>query len=258
MYCKYCGKEISDDSVFCQFCGKKVNDGTISSINHEKEESQKKKNYTWIFVLLLIVIGGGGYYFINERIQEEEKYVKTHGTINGHEYVDLGLPSGLKWATCNVGANRPEDYGNYYAWGEIKTKSEYTRDNSITFNKKFKDIGGDTRYDVARANWGDTWRLPTRAELKELENRCTWKWTTQNGVRGYKVTGPNGKSIFLPAAGYRDGASLYLGGNFGVYWSSTPTATYDDGAYYLYFIGGDELVDYIGRYYGHTVRPISE
>ena len=89
MYCKYCGKEISDDSVFCQFCGKKMNDGTISSINHEKEEPEKKKNYTWIFVLLLIVIGGGGYYFINERIQ----YVKTHGTINGHEYVDLGFIS---------------------------------------------------------------------------------------------------------------------------------------------------------------------
>lgn len=129
MYCKYCGKEIANDSVFCQFCGKKLNDGTISSINHEKEEPQKKKSQAWIFVLLLIVIGGGGYYFINERIQ----YVKTHGTINGHEYVDLGLPSGLKWATCNVGANKPEDYGNYYAWGEIKTKSEYTSDNSITY-----------------------------------------------------------------------------------------------------------------------------
>ena len=260
MYCKYCGKEISDDSVFCQFCGKKMNDGTISSINHEKEEPQKKKNYTWIFVLLLIVIGGGGYYFIgggyyfiNERIQ----YVKTHGTINGHEYVDLGLPSGLKWATCNVGANKPEDYGNYYAWGEIKTKSEYTSDNSITYDKRFKfnDISGDTRYDAARANWGGTWRLPTDTELEELTYKCTWTWTTQNSISGCKVTGPNGNSIFLPAAGYRYGASLYHDGDDGDYWSST---SYDYGAYGLNFDGGYEYLYSANRYSGLTVRPVSE
>lgn len=257
MYCKYCGKEISDDSVFCQFCGKKMNDGTISSINYEKEEPQKKKNYTWIFVLLLIVIGGGGYYFINERIQ----HVKTHGAINGHEYVDLGLPSGLKWATCNVGANKPEDYGNYYAWGEIKTKSEYTSDNSITYGKLFKfknDINGDARYDAARANWGGTWRLPTDTELEELTYKCTWTWTTQNSISGCKVTGPNGNSIFLPAAGYRYGSSLYDAGRNGYYWSSTPIDYNYDHACGLFFYNGYDLVYNHYRLYGLTVRPITE
>ena len=232
------------------------------SISVPVSEPEKKKNYTWIFVLLLIVIGGGGYYFINERIQEEEKYVKTHGAINGHEYVDLGLPSGLKWATCNVGANKPEDYGNYYAWGEIKTKSEYTSDNNITYDKRFKfnDISGDARYDAARANWGGTWRLPTRAELEELEDKCTWTWTMQNGVKGYKVTGPNGNSIFLPAAGALHGTSLYNDGSTGLYWSSTPDDYYFDyGAYCLgFYYRLEDVYCYDTRFDGLTVRPITE
>ena len=230
------------------------------SISVPVSEPEKKKNYTWIFVLLLIVIGGGGYYFINERIQEEEKYVKTHVTINGHEYVDLGLPSGLKWATCNVGANKPEDYGNYYAWGEIKTKSEYTSDNSITYDMRFKfnDISGDARYDAARANWGGTWRLPTYTELEELTYKCTWTWTTQNSISGYKVTGPNGNSIFLPAAGYRYGTSLSGDGDDGYYWSSTPGDYNDDRAYFIGFNSDGQRMYFIDRLIGQTVRPISE
>ena len=263
MYCKYCGKEISDDSVFCQFCGKKLNDGTISSINHEKEEPQKNKSQAWIFVLLLIVIGGGGYYFINERIQ----YVKTHGTIKGHEYVDLGLPSGLKWATCNVGANKPEDYGNYYAWGETATKSKYTEDNSLTYWHSISSLQSQgiidgnsnltTQHDAATANWGGSWRMPTYDEQEELLNNCTWEWTTQNGVNGHKVTGTNGNSIFLPAAGRRCGSSLDSDGDFGYYWSSTPYDGYY-GAYVLFFSDGREDMHCYFRYYGQTVRPITE
>ncbi|MBO7283756.1 MAG: PEGA domain-containing protein, partial [Bacteroidales bacterium] len=113
-------------------------------------------------------------------------------TINGHEYVDLGLPSGLKWATCNVGASSPEEYGDYYAWGEIETKSEYTKDNSKTRGKSMSDISGNTMYDVACAKWGGSWRLPTKKELEELESKCKWEWTTINGKKGYKVTGPHG------------------------------------------------------------------
>ena len=135
--------------------------------------------------------------------------------INGHEYVDLGLPSGLKWATCNVGASSPSDYGNYYAWGETSTKSEYTESNSKTRGKNMGDIGGNSAYDAARANWGGSWRLPTKAEFEELLNRCTWTWTSQNGHKGYLVKGPNGRSIFIPAAGGRDGSSLYLAGEYG-------------------------------------------
>lgn len=144
------------------------------------------------------------------------------GTVNGHGYVDLGLS--VKWATCNVGASSPSGYGNYYAWGETSTKSSYTSDN-YKYDLGWvgsQDIGGDisgTEYDAARANWGAAWRMPTLDELKELEEKCTWTWTSQDGHYGYRVTGPNGKSIFLPAAGYYDDGGLHHESE-GLYWSS--------------------------------------
>ncbi len=178
---------------------------------------------------------------------------------NGHEYVDLGLPSGLKWATCNVGANTPEEYGNYYAWGETETKSEYTDDNCTTFKKNLGDISGDSRYDAARRNWGGSWRIPTAEECQELVDNCTWTWTTQGGHKGYKVTSKkNGNSIFLPAAGYRNGSSLYYQGEYGYYWSSTPSESDTEVAYSLFFFSSYLSVGWGDRYYGRTVRPVSE
>ena len=179
-------------------------------------------------------------------------------TINGYEYVDLGLPSGLKWATCNVGANSPEDYGDYYAWGEIETKSEYYESNSKTYGKSMSDISGNATYDVARAKWGGSWRLPTKKELDELESKCTWEWTTQNGKNGYKVTGPNGNSIFMPAAGYRYGSSLSGVGEYGYYWSSTPYESSENLAYRLYFHSSRRGIDWRSRFHGQSVRPVSE
>ena len=183
----------------------------------------------------------------------------TIGSINGHDWIDLGLPSGLKWATCNVGATTPEGYGNYYAWGETSTKTEYTVGNSVTDERSMNDISGNATYDAARANWGSTWRLPTKAEMEELVNNCTWTWTTQNGVNGSTVTGPNGNSIFLPAAGCYH-SSPYRVGEIGSYWSSTP----DDGfssqlAYYLsiYYLNNYHVVGHTYRYYGFPVRPVS-
>ena len=184
----------------------------------------------------------------------------TKSIINGHEYVDLGLPSGLKWATCNVGANSPEEYGDYYAWGEIETKSEYRIGNCKTSEKSMKDISGNAIYDVARAKWGGSWRLPTKKELEELESKCKWQWTTINGKNGYKVTGPNGNNIFLPAAGVRDGFSLYNAGVYGYYWSSSPYESYDSGAYNLVFDGSYRRIG-IGwdhRDLGRSVRPVSK
>ena len=176
--------------------------------------------------------------------------------LNGHEYVDLGLS--VKWATCNVGASKPEDYGNYYAWGETTTKYSYTVSNSKTYGKSMGDIAGDSSYDAAHANWGGNWRMPTKAELKELKDKCTWIWTTQNGVKGYKVTGPNGNSIFLPAAGYRGGSSLGSVGSGGDYWSSTPYESNSGSAWNLYFNSSGCFMNDYRRGYGRSVRPVIE
>lgn len=178
--------------------------------------------------------------------------------INGYEYVDLGLPSGLKWAVHNVGASAAEDYGDYYAWGEIETKDSYTQQNSVTYGMPMEDISGDPQYDVARALWGETWRLPTRDEQKELLDNCTWEWTSQNGVNGYLVTGSNGNSIFLPAAGYKENSSHTEVGEYGYYWSSTPQSNSNLGAYYLYMSESSKLSYYYARVAGQSARAVSE
>ncbi len=186
-------------------------------------------------------------------------YQATHGRINGHEYVDLGLS--VKWATCNVGASTPEEYGDYFAWGETETKSKYTAENSVTYKKRFGDISGDSRYDAARRNWGGCWRMPTKAECQELVDNCTCTWTTQGGHKGYKVTSKkNGNSIFLPAAGYRDGSSLYRQGEWGGCWSSTPHESDTGNAYHPGFHSGghDMGVVWGDRNYGFTVRPVCD
>lgn len=127
---------------------------------------------------------------------------QSSGTANGHQYVDLGLPSGILWATSNVGADSMTDCGDYFAWGETSPKSSYTKENSLTYGKILSDISGDSRYDAARANWGGHWRIPTKAEFQELRNHCVWTWTSQDGQDGYLVTSAkNGNSIFLPAGG---------------------------------------------------------
>ena len=197
-----------------------------------------------------------------ERLEKERQqpgtaeYNRTHGRANGYGWVDLGLS--VKWATCNVGAERPEDYGNYYAWGETSTKSAYGSGNSKTYGKQMNDIDGRSQYDAARANWGGSWRLPTKAECQELADKCTWTWTTQNGVKGCKVTGPNGNSIFLPAAGLLHGSSNFIAGEHGEYWTSTPYESNSDCAYTLNFISRSQGVHRNHRYYGRTVRPVSE
>ena len=179
------------------------------------------------------------------------------GVINGHEWVDLGLS--VKWATMNVGASSPSDYGSYFAWGETRPKSEYTADNCVTWNKDLKDISGNSSYDAARSNWGGSWRLPTKSELEELKNKCKWTWSTQNGRKGYTVTGPNGNSIFLPAASGRVASMRGRGiGVYGYYWSSTPDASGNQSACYLYFDDDSRRVDWYGRHFGLSVRAVAE
>ena len=182
---------------------------------------------------------------------------KDRGRLNGHEWVDLGLS--VLWATSNVGASSPSDYGDYYAWGETTTKSSYTEDNSRTYEVSMGSISRNTLYDAATANWGSGWRMPTKDELVELVYECTWQWTSQGGHNGFKVTGPNGNSIFLPAAGIRYGTSLYDAGDGGYYWSSTPYESNAQSAYYLGFYRGNYLdVDCYDRHYGRSVRPVSD
>ena len=215
----------------------------------------------------------------------EQKSFKTgvsqepSGYINGYAYVDLGLPSGLKWATCNVGADSPEDYGDYFAWGETIPKNEYHwsnyqhwidsdgngywgGDDLILIDY---DISGSVQYDAARANWGESWRMPTQNEIQELVDNCTWTWTTQGGKDGCKVMGPNGNSIFLPAAGYRSNTSLYQAGERGAYRGSTPIF-YDSlpidyldyEATSLDFTKSNHRERSFKVYSGIPVRPVSE
>ena len=183
----------------------------------------------------------------------EDKKVNTH---NNHEYVDLGLS--VKWATCNVGANKPEEYGDYFAWGETTTKSSYSNTNyKYSSNPSTLPLSAD----VAHVNWGGNWRMPTKAEQDELRNssNCTWTWTTQNGVKGYKVTSKkNSNSIFLPAAGYRKSGSLSGAGYYSLFWSSS---RYTSGGYYAYDLIFDSVdVDWSSneRYYGLPVRAVCE
>ena len=236
--------------------------GFYSDENTREIKLRTDASYVRTFPLSMLQAGKSGYITAPTADNNEGwEIIPTTGTLNGYAWVDLELPSGLKWATCNVGASSPEGYGNYYAWGETSTKSSYTEDNSTTYGKDMNDIGGNATYDVARKLWGSSWRLPTQAEFEELldEDNCTREWTTQSGVNGYKVTSKvNGESIFLPAAGYRSGTSLQLAGYEGCYSSSSPYFSYTDRAYNLYFSSGGHFTNRYYRYYGRSVRPVTE
>ena len=202
------------------------------------------------------------------------------------EYVDLGLPSGLKWAKCNLGASKPSESGDYYAWGETAPKAEYTwatykwmqaGQSDWKYITKYTFADGVTEgiwYDSAREFIGDNktvlvaaddaatqqlgspWRMPTIDEIQELLVNCTWTWTTQDGVNGYQVDGPNGNAIFLPAAGYRKVSGLKYAGSQGYCWSSSLSTTESNCAYSLDLHSDRYLIARTYRYFGYTVRPV--
>lgn len=190
------------------------------------------------------------------------------------EAVDLGLPSGLKWASMNVGATKPEEYGEYFAWGETQPKSDYSWStykwcnggyNTQTKYNTESSYGTvdnktvlDLEDDAAHVNWGGSWRMPTDEEWTELWTKCTWTWTTQNGVNGRLVTGPNGKSIFLPAAGYWYDTYLNNAGSYGFYWSSSLRTVSPFNAWYIYFYSDNVRRNNYYRDHGLSVRPVSE
>jgi hypothetical protein len=188
------------------------------------------------------------------------------------DYVDLGLPSGTLWAACNVGASRPEGYGDYFAWGETTPKTAYDwstykwcggSKNTLTkycTDSIYGTVDGKTELDLdddaAWVNWGPEWRMPTQEQIDELIHKCTWTMAQRNGVNGQLVTGPNGNKIFLPAAGYRDGNSLVGANLYCHYWTGTIYSMWPSVAYYLYCYMNEVTENGVSRFVGHPVRPV--
>ena len=222
-----------------------------------------------------------------------QKLEELKGSIGGGgttpstmEYVDLGLPSGLKWAKCNLGASKPSESGDYYAWGETAPKTDYTwatykwmqagtsgwqyitkytfadgKTGGIWYDSAGNFIGDnktvlDAADDAATANLGSPWRMPTFDEIQELRDNCTWTWTTQDGVNGYQVDGPNGNAIFLPAAGGREDSGLKFAGSWGYYWSSLLHTNASNGARSLDFDSVRHDWDGYNRFLGCSIRPV--
>ena len=200
----------------------------------------------------------------------------TIGSLNGYEWVDLGLPSGTRWASRNIGAKAPENYGDYFAWGETSPKEIYNWSTYIYCNGGYNTL---TKYctqarfgndgftdnlttleasdDAATANWGEGWRIPTKEEMRELYSCCTHVWTTLNDVTGLKFSGTNGNSIFIPAAGVRNESILELAGTDGCYWTKSLTTDFPTASWHLFFVSSIGYVhDGSYRWAGLPVRAV--
>lgn len=193
-------------------------------------------------------------------VDTNDSHTQEEININGHIAIDLGLS--VKWASCNIGATEPEDCGDFYSWGDTKTKPHYTSNKWWKYDldslQEKGVIDNDRNLtpsnDVANVKWGDSWRMPTIDEIKELCRKCTWTWTNSNGVDGYIVTGSNSNSIFLPVSGYRNYYRFI--GSKGFYWSATwgtqkyaRCLTFDN--YRRDYNSADQSI-------GYVVRPVSE
>ena len=262
---------------------KALQNTNVSSTSHSDTPAPKSKKGLWIglgivaaVVVLVVVLAKSkhspSYY---EESVEEMVEISDSG---GHEYVDLGLPSGTLWATCNVGANKPEGYGSYFAWGETQRKMTFNGDTykycNGSLDKLTKycsefDLGNNgftdslttlqADDDPATAKWGNGWHMPSKVQWEELKENTTHKWTTRNGKKGRLFTAKNGLSVFLPAAGYRCGwiSWLYEAGSTGYYWSRSLGGD-SSMARQLYFNSEDCLVVGNNRILGCSVRPVRE
>ena len=258
MFCYKCNNVIPNNSTFCPYCQIKL--FTECPKCGVKYSSQ--------------------YPACNQCGTNREEYLRTKrieqvayspkNQINGHEYVDLGLPSRLKWATCNIGATKPEEYGDFFAWGENYSKNEYTINNCKTIQKKLLGAiieRNGVFIDTPNSIWGSPWRMPTQKDIRELIIYCNWSWTIKDGIKGMNITGTNGNSIFLPAAGNFDGnlhKNLDVNGEFkGCYWSSTAS---DFGRAVVLGFGIDfDIKSKIRHdtynskcFHGCTIRPVSK
>lgn len=236
------------------------------------------RNYT--FTIMNIVSGTTYYYRTYVKLNDEVYYsdvnsITTLGekpqdrVVNGHKFVDLGLPSGLLWAETNIGASSATDDGDYYAWGEIESKTDYSwnvykwgndHDNLSKYNSSDIKIVIDREDGVATIKWGGSCRMPLSSEFKELCEECDWSWRSNyQGTSGFLITGSNGNTIFFPASGYRYNGNLDRHGTYGYYWTRSLYSNYPCSAYSLNFNGdGIHPTNTYYRYRGFPVRPVVE
>ncbi len=250
-----------------------IQDSTITVYTVDKDYS-----YTIAFPHQDIAVGVDVYYRAFVMINGIPYYggvksFKREAKLNGYDFVDLGLS--VLWATVNLGATKPEEYGDYYAWAEIEPKASYSWNtykycdgysgsmNKYSNGTMFNPMFTDNKYeiepsdDAAHMNWGGDWRLPTRTEYDELldEGNCSWVWMTINGINGYKVTSYNGNSIFLPATGYKESAPAYVETG-ATYWTSTLFEGNPNYAYHMEFYSDRRQTTYYNRSIGRAIRPV--
>lgn len=231
-----------------------------------------KKYYSLLLALVLMLTMGGDV-LAQTKAEAQKPSTAPSGMSAGHAYVDLGLS--VMWATVNIGGKNPEDYGDYYAWGETDIKSSYDKANykyfvsarnakdadgfPINVPDSYMELGDDisgSKYDVAHTKWGGTWRLPTQMEWQELNRECVWVWTTKFDVFGYKITGPNGNWIFLPAGGFRDGGMARSVTLHGYYWSGNVDVIKNRFAHSFDITSGRRVDFSSERVSGCSVRPV--
>lgn len=231
--------------------------------------------YILIFVSMLIPSLAFAQGKISRQSQSATSTTSTKlsvsGNLNGHDYVDLGLPSGRRWATCNIGSKSPAGYGDYFAWAETKPKATYTDANyngcvdiypdglgnikSDTIRAQYR-IVDNPQFDAARKNWGENWELPTSADFAELNKECTWTLKTIDGHKGYLVTGPNGNSIFLPMAGFKENQNKSQIGSGGFYWTGDHWDAKDRSTMIDFHESSHNGSIWCYRYKGLSVRPV--
>jgi len=188
--------------------------------------------------------------------KENKINLSGQGQLSGHEWVDLGLPSGTLWATCNIGANAPEDFGDYFAWGETTPMTEYgNHDYSITYyNTSTMEILPE--YDAVKTLWGDGWQMPTPGNFQELVAKCSFKWIKYKGTEGYLITGSNGKSIYLAAGGSFGDDGIAVIGRDCNFWTNIEDDNSLTAAYATFF--DYYRTDILGcdHSYGLSIRPV--
>ena len=209
----------------------------------------------------------------NTQSSTQTSYTKlsVSGSLNGHDYVDLGLSSGRRWATCNIGSKSPAGYGNYFAWAETKPKASFTNTNyseckdiyidglgnikSDTVRAQYRIIN-NPRFDAARKNWGEYWELPTAKDFAELNNECSWTLKSIDGHKGYLITGPNGNSIFLPMAGFKENQYISQVGTGGFYWTGDSWDARDKSRMVDFHESSHNGSIWCYRYKGLSIRPV--